>query len=73
MAGKARCGGGSLTGAATGPILGGALVETFGFPSLGVAAIVTSICAVALFAKVHAPARPPVPAPEAAMPARSTR
>jgi len=36
-----------------------------GFPSLGVAAVVTSICAVALFAKVHAPARP-APAPEAA-------
>ena len=41
-------------------------METFGFPRLGVAAVVTSICAVALFAKVHAPARPPVPAPEAA-------
>ena len=54
-----------MTGAAIGPILGGTLVQTFGYPSLGVAAVVTSICAVGLFAKVHAPASPMVSAPEA--------
>lgn len=54
-----------MTGAAIGPILGGTLIQTFGYPSLGVAAVVTSICAVGLFAKVHAPARPLVSAPEA--------
>ena len=44
-----------MIGAAIGPILGGTLVQVLGYPSLGVAAVVIAGCAVALFARVHAP------------------
>jgi predicted MFS family arabinose efflux permease len=46
-----------MTGSAIGPILGGVLVQSFGYPALGAAAVVISLAAVILFAKVHAPAR----------------
>jgi predicted MFS family arabinose efflux permease len=45
-----------MVGAMIGPILGGVLVQSFGYPALGVAAVALSACAVALFAKLHAPA-----------------
>ena len=51
-----------MTGAAIGPILGGTLVQTIGYPSLGVAATVMSVCAVVLFSKLHTPAIPATPA-----------
>ncbi len=44
-----------MIGAAIGPILGGTLVQAFGYASLGVAAIIIAACGVALFARVHAP------------------
>lgn len=47
-----------MTGAAIGPILGGVLVTNFGYPALGVAAIVIAAAAVTLFSRVYAPARP---------------
>lgn len=53
-----------MTGAAIGPILGGVLVQSFGYASLGVAAVVIAACAVTLFARVHAPVSPLAPAPE---------
>ncbi len=45
-----------MVGAMIGPILGGVLVQSFGYPALGVAAVVLSTCAVVLFARLHAPA-----------------
>jgi predicted MFS family arabinose efflux permease len=47
-----------MIGAAIGPILGGTLVQAFGYGGLGVAAIVVAIVAVALFSRVHAPSAP---------------
>jgi predicted MFS family arabinose efflux permease len=47
-----------MTGAAIGPILGGGLVDGFGYPALGVAAILIAGVAVTLFSRVHAPGRP---------------
>lgn len=46
-----------MVGAAIGPILGGLLVQSFGYPALGVAAVVIALAAVVLFARVHVPAR----------------
>ena len=51
-----------MTGSAIGPILGGVLVQAVGYPALGAAAVVISIGAVALFAKVHAPTVASAPA-----------
>jgi predicted MFS family arabinose efflux permease len=42
-----------MVGAAIGPILGGVLVQSFGYAALGVAAVVIGAAAVALFAKLH--------------------
>jgi predicted MFS family arabinose efflux permease len=47
-----------MIGAAIGPILGGALVQGFGYGALGVAAIVIAAAAVVLFSKVQAPHAP---------------
>lgn len=47
-----------MIGAAIGPILGGTLVQFFGYPSLGVAALIISACAVTLYSRVQAPAVP---------------
>ena len=47
-----------MVGAAIGPILGGALVQGFGYRGLGVAAIVIAAIAVSLFSRVHAPHAP---------------
>jgi predicted MFS family arabinose efflux permease len=44
-----------MVGAAIGPVLGGVLVQSFGFGSLGIAAIVIAIVAVALFSQARAP------------------
>ncbi len=44
-----------MIGAAVGPILGGTLVQSFGYGSLGVAAVIVAAIAVLLFSKVHAP------------------
>jgi predicted MFS family arabinose efflux permease len=44
-----------MVGAAVRPILGGLLVRGFGYPSLGLAAVVIAATAVFLFSKVHAP------------------
>jgi predicted MFS family arabinose efflux permease len=51
-----------MTGAAIGPILGGVLVQAFGYPALGIAAIVIAAVAFTLFSKVHAPHAPILPA-----------
>ena len=53
-----------MIGGAIGPILGGTLVGMFGYGSLGFAAIVIAIVAVALFSRVHAPSVPLAVAPE---------
>jgi predicted MFS family arabinose efflux permease len=45
-----------MVGAMIGPILGGVLVQSFGYRALGVVAVGVAACAVALFAKLHAPA-----------------
>ena len=57
-----------MVGAAVGPILGGTLVESFGYGSLGLAAVVIAAVAVFLFSKVRAPHAPVLDArkPEAA-------
>ncbi|MBV8105530.1 MAG: MFS transporter [Hyphomicrobiales bacterium] len=55
-----------MIGAAVGPILGGTLVQSFGYGSLGVAAVVIAAVAFALFSKVHAPHAPLVDAPRKA-------
>ncbi len=47
-----------MIGSAVGPILGGTLVQGFGYGSLGVAAVVFAVIAVFLFSKVHAPDAP---------------
>ena len=47
-----------MTGGAVGPILGGLLVQGFGYGSLGAAAVVIAAIAVFLFSKVHAPHAP---------------
>ena len=47
-----------MIGAAIGPILGGVLVQSFGYGSLGVAAVVIAAVAVFLFSNVHAPHAP---------------
>jgi predicted MFS family arabinose efflux permease len=44
--------------AAIGPILGGVLVQGFGYGSLGVAAVAIAAVAVFLFSNVHAPRAP---------------
>jgi len=44
-----------MIGAAIGPILGGTLVQAFGYGGLGIAALVIAIAAVGLFSRVHAP------------------
>lgn len=38
-----------MTGAALGPVIGGTLVQTFGYPSLGIAALAVDLAAVLLF------------------------
>ncbi len=53
-----------MTGSAVGPILGGTLVQGFGYGSLGVAAVVFAVIAVFLFSKVHAPDTPILAAPD---------
>ena len=45
-----------MFGAMIGPILGGVQVQSFGYPALGATASALAVCAVALFAKLHAPA-----------------
>ncbi|MGV7215214.1 MFS transporter [Bradyrhizobium sp. UFLA05-112] len=50
-----------MIGAAVGPILGGTLVQLFGYPALGLCAVVISTVAVLLFSKVFASAARPVP------------
>ena len=52
-----------MVSAAIGPILGGTLVQAFGYGGLGVAALVIAIFAVGLFSRVHAP-RPLMTAPK---------
>lgn len=42
-----------MTGSAIGPILGGVLVQTFGYHALGIAAIIIAAVAFTLFSKVH--------------------
>lgn len=44
-----------MVGAAIGPILGGVLVSTFGYPAIGIAAVVIACIAVSLFTRVSAP------------------
>jgi predicted MFS family arabinose efflux permease len=53
-----------MIGGAIGPILGGTLVQAFGYHSLGVAAVVIAIAAAGLFSRVHAPHAPFATAPE---------
>ena len=45
-----------MIGAAIGPILGGTLVQFFGYSSLGIAALIISAFAVILYSRVQAPA-----------------
>ena len=47
-----------MIGAAIGPILGGVLVQAFGYPALGGAAVIIAAGAVTLFLRVHAPSTP---------------
>ena len=44
-----------MIGAAIGPILGGVLVQGFGYGSLGAAAVIIAAVAIFLFSNVHAP------------------
>lgn len=55
-----------MIGAMIGPILGGVLVQSFGYPALGVASVFVAVGAVALFSKVHAPATVLAPQVDAA-------
>jgi predicted MFS family arabinose efflux permease len=55
-----------MIGAAIGPILGGTLVQAFGYGGLGIAAVIVAIVAVGLFSRVHAPHTPYATAPERA-------
>lgn len=43
-----------MTGAAVGPVLGGTLVQSFGYQALGVGAVAISLVAIGLFSRVHA-------------------
>jgi predicted MFS family arabinose efflux permease len=52
-----------MIGAAVGPILGGTLVQGFGYGSLGAAAVIVAAIAVFLFSNVHAPHVPILNAP----------
>ena len=45
-----------MVGSAIGPILGGTLVKSFGYPAIGIAACVFALVAVALFSQARAPA-----------------
>jgi predicted MFS family arabinose efflux permease len=58
-----------MIGSAIGPILGGALVQGFGYGSLGGAAVVIAASAVFLFSRVHAPHAPILEAADQARPA----
>jgi predicted MFS family arabinose efflux permease len=42
-----------MSGAAIGPILGGTLVKTLGYGSLGIAALVIDVLAIVAFARIH--------------------
>ena len=42
-----------MTGAAIGPLLGGALVQGVGYPALGATAVLLDLCALALFWRLH--------------------
>jgi predicted MFS family arabinose efflux permease len=42
-----------MTGAAIGPILGGTLVQSFGYQALGIGAVAISLAAIGLFSRVH--------------------
>jgi predicted MFS family arabinose efflux permease len=42
-----------MTGAAIGPILGGTLVQSFGYQALGIGAVAISLVAIGLFSRVH--------------------
>ncbi len=53
-----------MVGAAIGPILGGTLVQAFGYGGLGIAALGIAIVAVGLFSRVHAPHAPFAAAPK---------
>ena len=55
-----------MIGAMIGPILGGVLVQAFGYPALGVAAVALSACAIGLFAKLLAPMSALAPQADAA-------
>ena len=55
-----------MIGAAVGPILGGTLVQSFGYRSLGIAAVVIAAVAFALFSRVHAPDAPMLSTPNRA-------
>ncbi len=48
-----------MVGAAIGPILGGTLVKSFGYGSLGIAAVVIATVAVGLFSRLPIPDSPP--------------
>lgn len=50
-----------MTGSATGPLLGGILAQTGGYPALGVAALAIAVVAVVAFARSGAPARRAAP------------
>jgi predicted MFS family arabinose efflux permease len=52
-----------MVGAAIGPILGGTLVKSFGYGSLGIAAVVVATVAVALFSQVPIANSPLAPLP----------
>jgi len=43
-----------MVGSAVGPILGGTLVKAFGYPSLGIAAVVIALGALAAFSQARA-------------------
>jgi predicted MFS family arabinose efflux permease len=55
-----------MVGSAIGPILGGTLVQAFGYGGLGIAALLIAIFAVGLFSRVHAPHSPFATAPKRA-------
>jgi predicted MFS family arabinose efflux permease len=55
-----------MIGAAIGPILGGTLVQWFGYHSLGIAAVIIAAAAFALFSRVHAPQAPMLSSPDRA-------
>jgi predicted MFS family arabinose efflux permease len=55
-----------MIGAAIGPILGGTLVQSFGYHSLGIAAVIIVAAAFALFSRVQAPQAPMLSTPDRA-------